>query len=141
MAARNGSLVTADTNIAVYALVKGDKAARARRLLAAVDFLSVQVLNEYMNVARRKLLRNWTEISEDVDLLLQLAGDVRPITLIASLSAVRLAARYKLAPYDAVMVAVALANDASTLYSEDMQHGFVIDGRLTILNPFCETDA
>jgi predicted nucleic acid-binding protein len=32
-------------------------------------------------------------------------------------------------------VAAALDAGCSTLYSEDMQHGQVVDGRLTIFNP------
>jgi len=35
-----------------------------------------------------------------------------------------------------LIVAAALLADCDTLYSEDMQHGQVFDGRLTIINPF-----
>ncbi len=37
--------------------------------------------------------------------------------------------------WDSLIVAAALATGCSILYSEDMQHGQVIAGRLTILNP------
>jgi len=44
-----------DTNILVYAQENGEKSDRARALLAAGGVLSVQVLNEFVAVARRKL--------------------------------------------------------------------------------------
>lgn len=37
--------------------------------------------------------------------------------------------------WDSLIVAAALDAGCSTLYSEDMQHGRVVDGRLTIVNP------
>ncbi|MEZ5742600.1 MAG: PIN domain-containing protein [Sphingomonadaceae bacterium] len=131
-------MVTIDTNIAVYALTLTEKKVRAREALGVSDFLSVQVLNEYANAARRKLKRDWTEVAGDVAALRSVVGIIRPIREDATLHAVRIAERYQLAFYDALMIAVALANGASVLYSEDMQHGLVIDERLTITNPFLD---
>ena len=37
--------------------------------------------------------------------------------------------------WDSMIVAAALSAGCATLYSEDMQHGQVVDGQLTILNP------
>lgn len=34
------------------------------------------------------------------------------------------------------VIAAALASGCTVLYSEDMQHGQLIDGTLTIVNPF-----
>ncbi len=67
-------MVTIDTNIAIYALVVDGtydriKADRAKDLLEELHFLSVQVLNEYAFVARRKWHRDWAEIEYDLDLL------------------------------------------------------------------------
>jgi predicted nucleic acid-binding protein len=39
------------------------------------------------------------------------------------------------------MIAVALENGATTLFSEDMHHGLVIDGKLTITNPFLSAES
>lgn len=44
--------------------------------------------------------------------------------------------RYNLQPFDSKIVASALHTSCSTLYSEDMQHGLIIEKRLTIINPF-----
>jgi len=38
--------------------------------------------------------------------------------------------------WDALIVATALLSGCDTLYSEDLQHGQVFEGRVTILNPF-----
>jgi predicted nucleic acid-binding protein len=35
-----------------------------------------------------------------------------------------------------MIAASALSADCDTLWSEDMQHGMVLDGRLRIVNPF-----
>jgi predicted nucleic acid-binding protein len=129
-------MVTIDTNIAIYALAQGDKAPVAKSMLVASDFLSTQVLNEFAASSRRKLRREWSDIANDLDILRNSVGQVVPIPEESNRDALRLAARYQLNFYDAVMIAVALANGATTLFSEDMQHGMVIDGKLIITNPF-----
>ena len=47
-----------------------------------------------------------------------------------------MASRYRFSLYDALIAAAALEADCSTLYSEDFQDGQVIEGRLTVRNPF-----
>lgn len=133
-------MVTVDTNVAIYALGQGSKTDRAEAIVASAQFLSVQVLNEYAFATRRKLRREWDEIAVDLDLLRDWVADIRLIDSAANTNAMRLAKRYRLAFFDALMIAVALAGGATTLYSEDMEHGLVIDEALTILNPFISTD-
>jgi predicted nucleic acid-binding protein len=53
-------------------------------------------------------------------------------------AALEIAQRDRLGFYDALIVAAALQAGCSTLLTEDMQHGRVIDGRLTIQNPFAQ---
>ena len=48
------------------------------------------------------------------------------------------AERHNLAFYDALIAASALLADCDQLWSEDMQDGMAIDGRLQITNPFRE---
>jgi predicted nucleic acid-binding protein len=48
----------------------------------------------------------------------------------------RLAERYQLSVYDAMIVASALVAGCNRLYSEDMQHGLVIEDQLQVVNPF-----
>lgn len=135
------SCVTLDTNVAIYALTKCEKSARASAVLAQAAFLSVQVLNEYVNVALRKFRREWVDIAGDVQLLSNATLQVMPITVETNREAQRLAARYKLAFYDALIIATAMSGGARLFYSEDMQHGLVIDDRLTIINPFLSMES
>ena len=50
-----------------------------------------------------------------------------------------LAERYGLSIYDAMIVAAALDADCDILWSEDMQNGMTIEGRIAIVNPFTQT--
>ncbi|MDB5654248.1 MAG: hypothetical protein JWQ94_1861 [Tardiphaga sp.] len=59
-----------------------------------------------------------------------------PLTVDIHQSGLRLAERYGFSIYDSFIVAAALAADCDTLWSEDMQHGMLIDARLRIANPF-----
>lgn len=134
-------MVTIDTNIAFYALEpRGPKAHAAKAAVEASDFVSVQVLNEFASSARRKLRRSWSEIDEDLEIIRLTVPKIHAIEPSASGEAIRVAERYQLSFYDALMIAVALQNGATTLYSEDMQHGLVIDDSLTITNPFLSTE-
>lgn len=132
-------MVTIDTNIAIYALTEDEKTDRAESVLAAAGFLSVQVLNEFAFASRRKRRREWADIQRDLSLLRTWVGDIRPVTDHSHEEALRLTARYQLAFFDALLLAVALAGGATIFYSEDMQHGLIIDDRLTIINPFLDT--
>jgi predicted nucleic acid-binding protein len=49
-----------------------------------------------------------------------------------------LAQRYRLGIFDAMIAAAALEAGCESLWSEDMQHGLVVDRRLTVRNPFAD---
>jgi predicted nucleic acid-binding protein len=125
-----------DTNVLVY-LVSEDleKARRVEALLENGCAISVQVLNEMANVARRKMKLNWRETLDLLGLVRGLTA-IEPVSLDRHDAGLRIAARYKLSVYDALIVGAALLADCKTLWSEDMQDGLQIDGRLTIRNPF-----
>jgi predicted nucleic acid-binding protein len=61
---------------------------------------------------------------------------VHPVTVNTHEIGLGLAERYNLSIYDAMIAASALHAECDTLWSEDMQHGLAIDGRLRIINPF-----
>jgi predicted nucleic acid-binding protein len=124
-----------DTNILVYAQQTGDKAEKARMLLAAGGKLSVQVINEFTAVSRRKLNRTWSEIADAIDDTLALVEPPLPLSLDLHAGARALAEAHHLSFYDALIVAAAIEAGCDTLYSEDMQHGRTI-GTLQICNPF-----
>jgi len=127
-----------DTNILVHAQQTGGKADRARALLAGGGRLSVQVLNEFTAVSRRKQGRDWREIAEAVSDVLTMVDPPLALTLDLHAAARALAEDHRLSFYDALVVAAAIEGECDILYSEDMQHGRGI-GRLAIVNPFLES--
>jgi predicted nucleic acid-binding protein len=130
-----------DTNVLVYiASGQTNKADRAERLARDGGIISVQVLNEIANVARRKMRLSWIETRAFVSLIRGLLP-IEPITLETHETGLALAERYGLSVYDAMIAASALLADCDRLWSEDMQHGMVISGRLQIVDPFRETAA
>lgn len=126
-----------DTNVLVYATAKDDaRAATAITLLAAGGVVSVQVLNEFATVARRKLKWSWSEVTSALLAFRALVKAPLPVSLKTHEAALVLAQRDGLNFYDALIVASALEARCKTLLSEDMQDGRVIAGSLTIRNPF-----
>ena len=126
-----------DTNVLVYTI--GQHEARtptAEALLAGGGLISVQVLNELTSVAHRKLRMSWPEITDALGAIRVLCPTPIPITVELHDAALRLAEQHGFHIYDALIVAAALEADCATLYTEDLQSGQVIDGRLTIHNPF-----
>ena len=124
-----------DTNVPLY-LLAGDptKASRAEDLLAEGGTISVQVLNEFVAVARRKHATPWNEVEASLAALRHVCR-VEPLTVQTHERAVALAKRYGFPIYDATIAASALESGCTTLFSEDFQHGQKLEG-LTILNPF-----
>ena len=125
-----------DTNVLVY-IASSDtvKADRAEAAIAAGGAISVQVLNELANVARRKMRMSWGDAHALLTMLCDLLT-VHPLTLETHETALRLAERYRLSIYDAMIAAAAIHAGCETLWSEDMQHGIVLQEGLRIVNPF-----
>ncbi len=64
---------------------------------------------------------------------------VEPITLATHDRGLAINERYGFSLYDSMLVASALIGGVNTLYSEDLQHGQIIDGQLRIVNPFLKS--
>jgi predicted nucleic acid-binding protein len=126
-----------DSNVFVYAIVQDDpRSAKAEELISEGGTVSVQVLNEFAAVARKKTNMPWNEIQLALESIQVLCPDPLPITLDIHNQALAIAEKYRLKIYDALIVAAALEARCTTLYSEDMQDGQVIARQLTIRNPF-----
>jgi len=125
-----------DTNVLVYAFSTDERASKAQQLLERGCLINVQILNEFANVARRKLKMSWTELSDALDDIRTLCPTISPVTLDTHAAGLQRAQRYGLSVFDGLVVAAALEAGCATLWSEDMQHGLVVDERLTIRNPF-----
>jgi predicted nucleic acid-binding protein len=127
-----------DTNVVLYAFRQNDDRAQvAEALLAAGGTLSVQVLNEFVAVARRKLNRTWQEVRRALDVLCVFCPEPVPLKVETHERAVKIAERHGYSIIDSLIIAAALDAGATTLYSEDMRDGQTIDG-LTIRNPFSD---
>jgi predicted nucleic acid-binding protein len=125
-----------DTNVLIYlASGRSEKADRAESLIRGGGTISVQVLSEIANVGRRKMRLSWEEVHGFLTLIRGLLP-VEPVTVATHQSGLALAERYGLSIYDAMIAAAALLADCNRLWSEDMQHGMLIDQRLRVVNPF-----
>lgn len=131
-----------DTNVLVYMFDEGErgKQRRAMQLFEdAIDqgraLLSTQVLQEFFVVVTRRLSPPMPH---------ELAG--RVIRAFAALpiirvdpdiivNAIELTRRYRFSFWDGLIIEAALRGGAKTLYTEDLQHGQVIE-TLQVENPF-----
>src|ERR1700730_72930 len=129
-----GSFVA--SNVLVYtASGYPAKADRAEKIVRDGGTISVQVLNELTNVARRKMGLSWTDTHRFLSMLRGLLA-VHPVTIETHETGLLLAERYSLSTYDAMIAASALHADCDMLWSEDMQDGMVVENKLRITNPF-----
>ena len=125
-----------DSNVPLYlAAGASAKADRAESLLLIGGAASVQVLNEIANVGQRKFGMTMPQLKEFLAVF-RYAVRIVPVTEAVHELALWVRERHKFAFHDCNIVAAALLADCDTLWSEDMQDGIVIDGRLTIRNPF-----
>ncbi|GHT48095.1 twitching motility protein PilT [Spirochaetia bacterium] len=130
-----------DTNIIVYARENDDLTKNKiannlfkNELANKSIFISVQVLNElYSSLTKHKVPHD--EIAKLISDL-QYDVQVSPITTSLVNDALVLKKKYKYSWWDSLILASSLENECSTVYSEDMQDGQLIENTLTIRNPF-----
>jgi predicted nucleic acid-binding protein len=125
-----------DTNVLLY-LASGDpaKADLAERLVSVGGTISVQVLNEIANVARRKMRMSGKETRAFLAMVRGLLSVV-PVTIETHETGIALAERYGFSTYDAMIAASAMLSGCDTLWSEGLQHDMAVDDRLRVVNPF-----
>jgi predicted nucleic acid-binding protein len=97
--------------------------------------ISTQVINEFVAVSikknilsREKTFHYATEFMAVFELVI-----VEAETILRSFD---LSSTLNYSTWDSLILAAALQAKAKFLYTEDMQHGQVVDGKLTIINPF-----
>ena len=124
-----------DTNILIYAQQDHAKARIAREILSAGGVISVQVLNEFTNVARKKLNLPWPDVEQALEDIVFLLPHPRAITRATHVAAVAISRDAGYNFHDALILASAKEAGCDTLLTEDMQDGRVF-GALIIRNPF-----
>lgn len=127
-----------DTNILVYCYTD-DEPDKSKKALVVTDvptsFISTQVLTELANTLKKKFDYAWNEVELTIS---EVSSDFnvyvnKPATIE---QACRIADKYKFSFYDSLIISAALSCNCTTLFSEDMQHGQIIDDKLKIVNPF-----
>ena len=128
-----------DTNIVIYLYSEDEKDKQniALKILNENNniAISTQVINEISNV----LFKKYKLSSEDVEnVILEIDNNIGVFdyNLNTQIKAVRLKGKYGFQYYDALIIAAALEQECSILFSEDMQHNQVIENTLKIINPF-----
>ncbi len=130
-----------DTNILIYAFSSDrDKGSLAETILYAGGSISVQVLNEFVNVCLKKLRLDWKEIEERLGVLRVLISEAAPLTVDVHQKAVVISRDHKLSFYDALILASALSLGCSRILTEDLHDGFVLNN-LRVENPFLKMDS
>jgi len=131
-----------DTNVLVYAEASDApiKQRAALRLLKRLfenteGVLSTQVLQEYCNVALKKLRLPASYIHSQLDFYEQF--EVVQITPTIIRAGLDLHQTRSIAFYDSLIVASAQISGCETLFSEDLNAGEAMD-RVRIVNPFTE---
>lgn len=127
-----------DTNILIYGYSQ-DEADKQQRAIECVQsgevWISTQVLNETINVFRRKFSLEYSQIRAVVaEFTEQFEIAIVSVTTIET--ALNLAERYRYSYFDSLIIASAIEVGCQILYSEDLQNGQQIDNQLTIINPF-----
>jgi predicted nucleic acid-binding protein len=125
-----------DTNVLIYGVAIGERGKIARRLVVEGGIIAVQSLNEFTDVSRRKLKKDWGEIEADIEALLMTCSVFETVTAAIHANGRRIAKEHHLRIFDAMLVATALEARCDTFVSEDLHTGMVFDGRLTVSNPF-----
>jgi predicted nucleic acid-binding protein len=131
-----------DTNILIYcySVDEKEKQYKALSLLekhSDNSLISTQVINELSNILFKKFKLTSIEI-ENTILEIDNYVNIVNFTLTTQIKALKIKEKYKLQFYDSLIIATALENKCTILYSEDMQDNFIIDSVLTIINPFKE---
>ncbi len=131
-----------DTNVLIYWVDDSARADTVEQLLAGESVISVQVLNEFANVLRKKRAMPLADIRFLSNTLIN-SCEVYDLSVRTHQSALALMGRYRLSLYDANIVAAAGLSNCAVLYSEDMQDGLNIKlpepggaSALSIRNPF-----
>jgi len=125
-----------DTNIVLHAFTpSGDKTLTAERILFDGGVISVQVLNELTSVSRSKFKMSWREVGMVIQGTTIMCPNPRALTFETFLEARRISEQYGFSIWDGTIIASALDAGCATLYTEDLQHGQVVEG-LRIENPF-----
>ena len=127
-----------DTNTIIYLydetdVIKQEVTHKSFALIQPV--ISTQVISEMSNIMLRKYNADNDIVNTIIDNLKDFTDIVR-VDIVHIKKALQIKEKYQYAFYDSLIIASALEAKCKILYTEDMQHGHIINGELTIVNPY-----
>lgn len=130
-----------DSNIWLYRLLDTTDEAKtvAANSILQNESLEIVISTQVVNEITNNMLRKGKMPEQEVRIVIRDLYRLRrviPLNQQIQTKASLLRERYSLSHFDGLIVAAALASDASVLYSEDMHDGLVVENSLTIHNPF-----
>ena len=130
-----------DSNVLIYAYSYSEPAKneKAWEILKEKDkiIISTQVIGEFVNALYKKHKVERKLVSAAANNLMKVFN-FKLIYDETITKALYIFERYKYSYYDSLIIATAIENNCSVLYTEDMQDGQVIEGKLKIINPFLQ---
>lgn len=131
-----------DTNVLVYAFDNRDRAkqAIAKQYLDNLFntenyFLSLQVVNEFCNIAQKKLAPVMPEKELQTFIALIPENRILPLTRQITMEALRIQHAHQFSFWDSMIIAAALSRECESILTEDLSDSQKI-GNVTIRNPF-----
>lgn len=125
-----------DTNVLIYAFSRDDsRTSVSVSLLESGGIVSIQNINEFTDVSRKKLCRTWEEIEAQIRTMRRLLDPPLSLRTGHHELAVSISKQFGFRIFDSLIIASALSANCPILYTEDLQHGQRIED-LTIRNPF-----
>lgn len=134
---RDRSFIDSNVILYSYSSTESEKCQIANEIIFSLEknLVSQQVINEVVNILYKKFKLN-SKVIEDVVLEIDNNIEVVNFSLKTQIKAIRIKEKYGFQYYDSLIVATALENGCTTLYTEDMQHNQNIENQLKIINPF-----
>ena len=128
---------TIDSNILIYAFGKQDNSKNkiAREIISECNKISLQAISETIFVLKRKFNFPVKELKEIIQFFKE-KYIVKNTNIHTLETAMAVMDKYQYSFWDCMMLASALENECSVIYSEDMQHDQTIEKKLKIINPF-----
>ena len=128
-----------DTNILLYLYDANDHRKRhiSEDIVSSSPIISTQVVSEFINVTKRLLKLPKQEVLSKCN---QVFSQCKIVSVDQNIlnHSLYLLGKYDFQTFDSIIISSTLAAGCSTLYSEDLQHNQLIEGKLTIINPYLE---
>ena len=128
-----------DTNIWLYSFIETQDREKTYVAKSIVKQKLITVSTQIINEVCVNLIKKTQFPEQDIEKLIESFYETYSIIEINKqilLKASQLRINHTFSFWDSLVVASALYSSMDILYSEDMQHGFIIENGLKIVNPF-----